>query len=132
MASRRALFLSARRFERLLTSFPRMGSFNSASKIINDDCQDNDVNLPKNISRSELLQYCHERPYGQLMFKRAFKKSNGKRADESDNMGIKLRKLHAVTEVCSDYTTSPHSLRLFQWNILSQGNTELGKLIKSA
>ncbi|ERL84882.1 hypothetical protein D910_02305 [Dendroctonus ponderosae] len=124
MASRRALFLSARRFERLLTSFPRMGSFNSASKIINDDCQDNDVNLPKNISRSELLQYCHERPYGQLMFKRAFKKSNGKRADESDNMGIKLRKLHAVTEVCSDYTTSPHSLRLFQWNILSQA---LGK-----
>lgn len=75
-----------------------MGSFNSAPKIPNDDCQDNDVNLPKNISRTELLQYCHQRPYGQLMFKRAFKKTNGKRADESDNMGIKLRKLNAVTE----------------------------------
>ncbi|CAG9763398.1 unnamed protein product [Ceutorhynchus assimilis] len=121
MASRRVLSQSARRFERLLTAFPRMGSFNSAPKILNDDSQDNDVNLPKNISRNELLQYCHKRPYGQLMVKRAFRKS---RRCSNNDLGIKLKKLNAVTETCSDYTTSPHSIRVFQWNILSQA---LGK-----
>lgn len=127
MASRRLLFVSARRFERLLTSFPRMGSFNSAPKILNDDAQDNHIRLPNNISRNELLQFCQTRPYGQFMLKRAFRKArknNTKSGEDSENLGIKFKKLNAVTEVCSDYTTSPHSIRVFQWNILSQA---LGK-----
>ncbi|XP_050301160.1 nocturnin isoform X2 [Anthonomus grandis grandis] len=105
----------------------RMGSFNSSPKILNEDSQDDDVSLPKNISRNELLQYCHKRPYGQLMVKRAFKKARRsavKNGEDAENLGIKVKKLNAVTEVCSDYTTSPQNLRVLQWNILSQA---LGK-----
>lgn len=104
-----------------------MGSFNSAPKILNDDSQDNDVNLPNNISRNELMQYCQKRPYGSMMLKRAFRKAKRtteRNGDDSENLGIKFKKLNAVTEVCSDYNTSPHSIRVFQWNILSQA---LGK-----
>lgn len=118
----------------------RMGSFNSAPKILNDDSQDNDIKLPQPISRNELLQYCQKRPYGQLMTKRSFRKPLRKRTNnnDSENLGIKFKKLNVVTEgesflilkssplngfflACSDYITSPHSLRVFQWNILSQG-----------
>lgn len=103
-----------------------MGSFNSAPKILNDDSQDNDMKLPQPISRNELLQYCQKRPYGQVMVKRSFRKPLRKRINnnDSENLGIKLKKLNVVTEACSDYITSPHSLRVFQWNILSQA---LGK-----
>lgn len=78
-----------------------MGSFNSTPKILNDDCQDNDIKLPQPISRNELLQYCQKRPYGQLMVKRSFRKPLRKRTinnNDSENMGIKLKKLNAVTE----------------------------------
>ncbi|XP_066148228.1 nocturnin isoform X2 [Euwallacea fornicatus] len=113
--------------EKITNLLLRMGSFNSTPKIPNDDCQDNDVILPKSLSRNELLQFCQKRPYGQLMFKRAFKKAPRKLSNhnnESDSLGIKFRKINAVTEACSDYISSPYSLRIFQWNMLSQA---LGK-----
>jgi len=78
----------------------RMGSFNSAPKILNDDSQDNDMKLPQPISRNELLQYCQKRPYGQVMVKRSFRKPLRKRINnnDSENLGIKLKKLNVVTE----------------------------------
>ncbi|XP_060520021.1 nocturnin isoform X2 [Cylas formicarius] len=99
-----------------------MGSFSSAPRISNGDVQDNDIVLPKNLSRDELLQFCKKRPYGQMMFKRAFKKT---RSMNGDCYELKYKKLNAVTEVCSDYLSGPHNLRVFQWNILSQA---LGKM----
>ncbi|KAF7267737.1 hypothetical protein GWI33_019065 [Rhynchophorus ferrugineus] len=103
----------------------RMGSFSSAPKILNDDSQDNDMSIPKNISRNELIQFCQKRPYGQYMFKRAFRKASrnnqtSQNGENSETYGLKFRKLNAVTKVCSEYTTSPHTIRVFQWNILSQ------------
>ncbi|KAL1517604.1 hypothetical protein ABEB36_001345 [Hypothenemus hampei] len=106
----------------------QMGSFNSAPKILNDDSQDNDLCLPKNISRHELLQYCQQRPYGQMMPKRAFRKPLRRNrtinVDNDTNIDLKMKKLSAVTKGCSNYISSPNSLRVFQWNILSQA---LGK-----
>lgn len=37
-----------------------MGSFTSATKILNDDCQDNDVDISANITRNELLDHCRK------------------------------------------------------------------------
>ncbi|CAH0545835.1 unnamed protein product [Brassicogethes aeneus] len=96
----------------------KMGSFSSAPKILNDDIQDNDLVLPKNISRNELLQHCQKQiRVGHPIFKRHFKKVDG---HNGQDYGFKFRKLNAVTKGCSDYITNPNSLRVFQWNILSQ------------
>ncbi|XP_008190601.1 nocturnin isoform X3 [Tribolium castaneum] len=94
-----------------------MGSFSSAPKIQNDDNQDNDIQIPINFGRFELLQYCQTQPQVQPMVKRAFKKAG---QTNDDTYGFKCRKLNAVTKGCSDYVSSPYSLRVFQWNILSQ------------
>ncbi|XP_049819753.1 nocturnin isoform X2 [Aethina tumida] len=96
----------------------RMGSFSSAPKILNDDVQDNDLVIPKSLSRNELLQHCQKQiRIGYPIFKRAFKKA---RNPNDHDYGFKFRKLNAVTKGCSDYVTSPDSLRVFQWNVLSQ------------
>ncbi|KAJ8919962.1 hypothetical protein NQ315_006491 [Exocentrus adspersus] len=101
----------------LLIYLVRMGSFTSAPKILNDDTLDHDVNLPKHISRNELLQHCQRQPKVHPMVKRAFRKAKG---PSESNCGLKLRKLNAVTKGCSDYISSPYNLRILQWNILSQ------------
>lgn len=71
-----------------------MGSFSSAPKILNDDILDHDVNLPKQISRNELLQHCQRQPKVHPMVKRAFRKVKGPQL----NYGLKFRKLNAVTK----------------------------------
>ncbi|KAJ8936123.1 hypothetical protein NQ318_022205 [Aromia moschata] len=94
-----------------------MGSFNSAPKILNDDILDHDVNFSTNISRHELIQHCQRQPLVHPMVKRAFRKA---RNGES-NYGLKFRKLNTVTKGCSpEYISNPHTLRVLQWNILSQ------------
>ncbi|XP_068913744.1 nocturnin isoform X5 [Tenebrio molitor] len=98
-----------------------MGSFSSTPKILNDDCQDNDIQMPINFSRYELIQYCQTQPQVHPMVKRAFRKVG---ESNVDSYGFKFRKLNALTKGlgpgCSDYVSSPYSLRIFQWNILSQ------------
>ncbi|XP_018579582.1 nocturnin isoform X2 [Anoplophora glabripennis] len=93
-----------------------MGSFSSAPKILNDDILDHDVDLPKQISRHELLQHCQRQPKVHPMVKRAFRKAK----DTQPNYGLKFRKLNTVTKGCSEYISSPYNLRVLQWNILSQ------------
>ncbi|KAK5639772.1 hypothetical protein RI129_010583 [Pyrocoelia pectoralis] len=106
---------SVRRFGRVL-ALPRMGSFNSAPKILNDDIQDKDVRLPEAISRIELLKHCQK--YLQLhpMIKRNFRLSPGYESDYSAN----FHKLNSVSKAYSDYVSDACNIRVLQWNILSQ------------
>lgn len=110
------LVLPARRFG-LVLKIPRMGSFTSAVKIQNDDTQDNDLALPEQLSRQELLQHC-QKHLADLppSIKRSFRRTNGPNFD----WGLKYMKLNSISEACSDFVSSPYSLRVFQWNILSQ------------
>jgi hypothetical protein len=86
--------LSIRRFARML-ALPRMGSFSSTPKILNDDCQDNDIQMPINFSRYELIQYCQTQPQVHPMVKRAFRKVG---ESNVDSYGFKFRKLNALTK----------------------------------
>ncbi|KAJ8965508.1 hypothetical protein NQ314_004097 [Rhamnusium bicolor] len=71
-----------------------MGSFSSAPKILNDDVLDHDINLPKNISRNELLQHCQRQPKILPVVKRVFRRAR----DPNSNYGLKFRKLNTVTK----------------------------------
>lgn len=96
---------------------PRMGSFSSVPKILNADILDHDVNLPKNISRTELLQHCQRQLKTYPMVKRTFRKS---KSSSELECGMKVRKLSRVSRACSDYISGPNTIRVLQWNILSQ------------
>jgi hypothetical protein len=76
----------------------RMGSFTSAPKILNEDTQDGDVELPPRMSREELLQYCHQQR-GDLpaLVKRSYKRLHGQ------------------------FGNAPDGVRVLQWNVLSRG-----------
>lgn len=115
MASIRCLVIPVRRFSRLKI-LPRMGSFSSAPRILNDDVLDHDINFPKSISRTELMQHCQRQSKVHPMVKRAFRKAR----DPDSNYGLKFKKLNTFTKGCSEYISSPYSLRVMQWNILSQ------------
>lgn len=79
-----------------------MGSFNSTPKIQNDDAQDNDLQIPINFSRYELLQYCQTQPpQVQPMVKRVFKKVGG---STDDSYAFKYKKLNAMTKGTLIYT----------------------------
>lgn len=96
---------------------PRMGSFSSVPKILNADILDHDVNLPKNISRTELLQHCQRQLKTYPMVKRTFRKP---KSSSELECGMKVRKLSRVSRACSDYISGPNTIRVLQWNILSQ------------
>ncbi|XP_072400714.1 nocturnin isoform X2 [Diabrotica undecimpunctata] len=101
----------------IIRSKIKMGSFTSTPRVLNEDILDHDVNLPKNISRTELLQHCQRQPKIQPMVKRMFRKA---RPSSDFNCGVKVKKLNAVSRACSEYTSGPNNLRVLQWNILSQ------------
>jgi hypothetical protein len=75
-----------------------MGSFTSAPKILNEDTQDGDVELPRRMSREELLQHCHQQ-LGTLpaLVKRRFKRLQ------------------------APFDSAPDGVRVLQWNVLSRG-----------
>lgn len=75
-----------------------MGSFTSAPKILNEDTQDGDVELPLRMSRDELLQHCHQQ-LGSLpaLVKRCFRRVQGQ------------------------FGSTPDGVRVLQWNVLSRG-----------
>ncbi|KAF5272703.1 hypothetical protein FQA39_LY07730 [Lamprigera yunnana] len=100
----------------LLLYLVRMGSFNSAPKILNDDCQDKDVHLPDAITRMEILKHCQKYLYLYPMIKRNFRLMKGYDKDCCPN----FEKLNSVSKACNDYVSSPYNIRVLQWNILSQ------------
>ncbi|XP_044734324.1 nocturnin isoform X2 [Chrysoperla carnea] len=96
---------------------PRMGSFTSATKILNDDCQDNDVQLPERLSRLELLEHCSKALFHlPSLVKRSLKYRDFTNYDL--NKGI--LQLSSISEICSDFISGPQNVRVLQWNILSQ------------
>lgn len=110
------LVLPVRRFGVLL-KIPRMGSFTSAVKIQNDDTQDNDLTYPEHLSRQELLQHCQKQlSHLPVSIKRSFRRTNQPNSD----LGLKYMKLNSISKACSEFVSSPYSIRVFQWNILSQ------------
>jgi hypothetical protein len=75
-----------------------MGSFTSAPKILNEDTQDADVELPARMSRDELLQHCHQQLENlPALVKRSFRRLRQQVDDNSDG------------------------LRVLKWNVLSRG-----------
>lgn len=83
-----------------------MGSFNSAPKILNDDTQDNDLDLPERMSREELLEFCRKPlENSPPLIHRNF---------------VHLRPTHG--SVFEDFTQprDPSTVRILQWNLLSQ------------
>ncbi|XP_022900104.1 nocturnin isoform X2 [Onthophagus taurus] len=112
----KTLGFAVRNYARLL-ALPRMGSFNSAPKILNSDCQDEEVRLPEGISRHELIQFCQKHKQHYPLFKRSFRKA---KEPYFSDYGIKYRKLNSYSKGCSDYISTPSTLRVFQWNVLAQ------------
>jgi hypothetical protein len=80
-----------------------MGSFTSAPKILNEDTQDADVELPTHMSREELLQHCRQELENlPALVKRSFRRLRPQFGDTSEGV------------------------RVLQWNVLSRGTqTEL-------
>jgi hypothetical protein len=75
-----------------------MGSFTSAPKILNEDTQDADVELPSHMSRDELLQHCHQQLENlPALVKRSFRRLRPQFGDTSEGV------------------------RVLQWNVLSRG-----------
>lgn len=99
-----------------------MGSFNSAPKINNIDCQDDGVPIPNGLSVSDFIYHCkmmrgENRP--QLLT-RSFLKAPAVSNLTSDlTDGLRFLNLDSVSHTCSA-PHSPSDIRLLQWNILSQ------------
>ncbi|PNF20554.1 Nocturnin [Cryptotermes secundus] len=114
----RPLWTPARMFRRMLR-LPRMGSFTSAPKILNEDTQDGDVDLPPRMSRDELMQHCHQQ-LGNLppLVKRSFRRLQGQSGDTPD--GVRVLQWNVLSRVCGEAVSSPCHVRVLQWNVLSQ------------
>ncbi|XP_046735078.1 nocturnin isoform X2 [Diprion similis] len=96
----------------------RMGSFTSSPKILNEDAQDSDVNLPARMSRSEMLDRCRcegVQPLLRRHFKGLIKDVDVNTADD-----FKMLQINAVPKTCVQPLKSPNKIRVFQWNVLSQ------------
>ncbi|XP_069701047.1 nocturnin isoform X3 [Periplaneta americana] len=114
----RTLWTPARTFRRMLR-IPRMGSFTSAPKILNEDTQDADVELPERMSRDELLQHCHQQllNYPSLV-KRCFRRLSQQFGDTAS--GLRVLQWNVLSRVCGEAVSSPYHIRVLQWNVLSQ------------
>uniref|UniRef100_A0A1B6CCY4 Nocturnin n=1 Tax=Clastoptera arizonana TaxID=38151 RepID=A0A1B6CCY4_9HEMI len=90
----------------LLLYLVRMGSFNSAPKIMNEDTQDNDLDLPEDLSKDELLVYCRkELEDTPALVPRKFKT---------------LQNCEAPSIYDKEVSQPQLKLRILQWNLLSQ------------
>ncbi|XP_058449856.1 nocturnin isoform X2 [Malaya genurostris] len=100
----------------------RMGSFTSAPQIKNVDYQDDQLEISNGMSIPDLVEYCRiargeDRP--QLV-KRKFLRPDERINQPSLTDGFRMLKLDAISTTCSEPTTNPAQLRVFQWNMLSQ------------
>lgn len=98
---------------------PRMGSFTSAPKILNDDTQDSDIQIPERLTREELLERCHhelsERP---SLVKRAFRRVSPQLGESPS--AVRILQWNVLSKVCGEAVSSPNHIRVLQWNVLSQ------------
>ncbi|XP_054275285.1 nocturnin isoform X2 [Macrosteles quadrilineatus] len=76
----------------------RMGSFNSAPKILNEDTQDDDVELPPRMTPEQILSHCRAQVPPPPLIARRFR--------------------HLQPE--TDSKSPSKTIRLLQWNLLSQ------------
>jgi len=79
-----------------------MGSFNSAPKILNEDSQDDEVELPTGVSQEQLVAHCRGLVEPPSLLARRF------------------RQLHPQTTDETDSNSPSKTIRIFQWNLLSQ------------
>ncbi|XP_065359369.1 nocturnin isoform X2 [Calliphora vicina] len=104
----------------------RMGSFNSAPKINNSDCQDDSLQIPKGLSTPELLQHCkhlrgeHQPPLLTRFFLKPLSTLSAQMVSSDITDGLRCLKLDTVSRVCSAPLSDPNHIRLLQWNLLSQ------------
>ncbi|XP_067004646.1 nocturnin isoform X3 [Anabrus simplex] len=100
-------------------AIPRMGSFTSAPKILNDDTQDSDVHIPERLTREQLLARCHrelaDRP---SLVKRTFRRVAPQVGDSPS--AVRLLQWNVLSKVCGEAVSSPNHIRVLQWNVLSQ------------
>ncbi|XP_018898393.2 nocturnin isoform X2 [Bemisia tabaci] len=89
----------------LAVSLKRMGSFSSAPKILNEDTQDNDVDLPEKMSREELIDHCEQKLEGSpRLVRRKFTPVHNMNGNLEDK----------------DKNSDDERIRILQWNVLSQ------------
>lgn len=108
--------------KQLLMYLVRMGSFTSAPQIKNVDYQDDQLQISEGMSIPDLIEYCRimrgeDRP--QLV-KRKFLRPDERTGQPDLTDGVRMLKLDAISKNCSEPTTNPAQLRIFQWNMLSQ------------
>lgn len=108
--------------KQLLMYLVRMGSFTSAPQIKNVDYQDDQLQISDGMSIPDLLEYCRimrgeERP---PLVKRAFLRPDERTGQPDLTDGFRMLKLDAISKNCSEPTSNPAQLRIFQWNMLSQ------------
>uniref|UniRef100_A0A0A9ZEV0 Nocturnin n=1 Tax=Lygus hesperus TaxID=30085 RepID=A0A0A9ZEV0_LYGHE len=91
----------------LLLYLVRMGSFSSSPKIMNEDTQDNDMSLPEDMTKEDLLRYCSSQLQGASVLNRRFRS---------------VPDYHDATYKHHDlpHVKDPSSIRILQWNLLSQ------------
>ncbi|XP_055635903.1 nocturnin isoform X2 [Toxorhynchites rutilus septentrionalis] len=100
----------------------RMGSFTSAPQINNVDYQDDQLEISAGMSIPDLIEYCRimrgeNRP---ALVNRHFLRSDDRAAQTNLTDGFRMLKLDEISKTCSEPTTNPAQLRIFQWNMLSQ------------
>lgn len=100
-----------------------MGSFNSAPKINNVDCQDDAVQVPSVMSVGDFVYHCkmmrgENRP--QLLTRTFLKPPSTATLSNDVTDGLRVLNLDSVSHTCSAPLGSPSDIRLLQWNILSQ------------
>lgn len=108
----------------------RMGSFNSAPKILNADTQDNELTCPPHgLNHHGLVQHCrlmrgeHLPPLLSRAFLRPFAGLRSPPAHDDVTDGLRVLQLNTVSKACSGPMAGAppaEHIRLFQWNILSQ------------
>lgn len=99
-----------------------MGSFNSAPKINNPDCQDDAVQIPNGLSIADFIYHCkmmrgENRP--QLLTRSFLKNPLVPNLTSDVTDGMRVLNLDTVSQTCSAPRSSS-DIRLLQWNILSQ------------
>lgn len=100
-----------------------MGSFNSAPKINNPDCQDDAVlQIPNGLSIPDFIYHCkmmrgENRP--QLLTRSFLKSPSVPNLTNDVTDGLRVLNLDTVSQTCSAPRSSS-DIRLLQWNILSQ------------
>ncbi|XP_054732795.1 nocturnin isoform X2 [Anastrepha obliqua] len=97
----------------------RMGSFNSAPKINNIDSQDDNLEIPKGLSTTDLLQHVkHLRGIHQPQLLTRYFVKPSLTNDVTD--GMRSLKLNTVDRDYNAASKLPNHIRVLQWNILSQ------------